>query len=312
MDIFSAPTSYAPPAQFPSEWWDSNLLSSPTFGWNTFEIADVYNGMNLPAPDQPLSVTSRKPDTMDVFYLSLGGEIIDVGYDTNLGWKPHAASSANLSEFSNGSTAKPVNLGPPTAISRDLNLLDVFAVDGSGTVWFWEYNASAGSPTWSGPFSVTAIARGPQVSPRTHIAAIARSSDRMELFAVDDSGAVQSFVGTNGTWGYVNNVLPPGSTVPGAGIGVGGWGSHVDVVTTSKSKPGSLVVAWWDDYAPPSQSFHVWSNYQVGSSFTLGQPIQVVTRYVHSLDVFGLQPDGTIEWLQYDGQGHWTGPTTVL
>jgi hypothetical protein len=306
MDVFSAPASFGFPAQFPSQWWDSSV------GWNTFEINDVYNNVNLPAPGLPLSVTARNADTMDVFYLSEGGEIMDVGYDTTHGWSPHAASSANLSEGSNGSTAKPVNLGAPTGISREWDLLDVFAVDGGGTIWGWEYSASAATPVWRGPFSITAAANGPKVSARTHIAAFSRNSNRIELFAVDDSGAVQSFVWNNTAWSFVNNVLPAGSTVPGAGIGVGGWGSHVDVVTTSKSKPGSLVVAWWDDYAPPTQSFHTWSNYQVGSGFTLGQPISVVTRYVHSLDVFGLQSNGSIEWLGYDGQGHWTGPQTVL
>jgi hypothetical protein len=323
MDIFSAPSSFGFPAQFPSEWWDASLLSSPTFGWNAFEVADVYNNVNLPAPGKPLSVTARNPSSMDVFYLSTGGEIFDVGYDTTNGWSPHASATANLSEDSNPdgpTTGKPVNLGPPTAISRNPDVLEVFAVDGSGTIWGWSYSASAAKPLWYGPFSVTALAGGPPVSPGTHIAAFARNPDKIELFAADDAGAVQSYFWNSGTWGFVqdpltrvNGVLPPGSTVPGAGVGVGGWGSHVDVVTTSKSHPGQLVVAWWDDYMAPNPfNVHRWTSYEVGSNFTLGQPIHVVTRYVHSLDVFGLQPDGSIEWLSYDGQGHWTGPVTAL
>jgi hypothetical protein len=321
IDVFSAPRSiYYPssiaPYSFPSEWWDLRLAPN----WAAFTIATSpsYDPWSEPVPGSAISVAARDAATMDVLYLTSRNEIHDVGYADGLGWVDGAAATGNLSRNVSPSGTYPNQPGPPTVISRNPNQLDVFVADADGKIWTWWWSdVGPNAGAWEGPESITDVTSGPRVSSRTHVAAFAKNQGHIDIFAADDQGAVQSYwwdaIANNARWTYVVDpclkrpgILPPGSTSPGAGIGVGGWATHLDVVTTSKSSPGALQVAWWDDFSPTC-----YGSYTVGNGFGLGEPIQVVTRYVNSLDVFGIQPDGSIRWIQWDGVGTWTGPSVV-
>jgi hypothetical protein len=154
---------------------------------------------------------------------------------------------------------------------------------------------------------------GSQVVPGTQIAALGRQANQLDIFAADKSGAIQSYwkYSTLG-WGQVT-VMPAGSTVTtGAGVGVSGWWDHMDVVTTDTH--GGLVWTNFEQYlgwfnptsVPPSG----------GSSFTPGEPMQLIAPYRGRLNVLGWSQFGGVVSeridLVKDSTLNYTGPDRAL
>jgi hypothetical protein len=153
---------------------------------------------------------ARDPDQLDVFWVGPDGAIGSMWWNAAPGqsWGDHQA-------FPVTAAGAGVAGGRVASVSRDADQLDVFWVGPDGAIASTWWNAAPGR-NWGDhqPFAVS----GPGASgPGSHLAAVARTPDHMDLFWIGPDGAVASTWWDSAPGSNWGDHTPFPITPPGAG-----------------------------------------------------------------------------------------------
>jgi hypothetical protein len=179
-----------------------------------------------------------------------------------------------------------------TAVSRETDHIDVYAVDTAGhvqTTW-WDANTSGGK--WAQGWHTIPLPTGVTVPSGAKVTASPSGSSYMDLFVVDSTGTVYS------TWipsdsalrnfqynPWFSLPLPPGLKAS-AGNAVAALrrpSSRVDIFVAGSN--GTVYTTWWASDGVVS-GWQSWT--QVGSTAVYGQSLAVESRYANHVELFGI------------------------
>ncbi|WP_344804127.1 PLL family lectin [Microlunatus ginsengisoli] len=247
--------------------------------------------------DSALAAVGRTGTHLDVFWIGPDGAIASTWWD--------AAAGQNWSDH------QPFPISPPgatqagsplAAVGRTANHLDVFWVgaDGSiGTTWY----DSAQGMGWADhqPFTIA----GPgSAEPASHLAAVARTPEHLDVFWIGGDHAIGStwYDSADGShWGDHQPfaVTPPRAAIgPGSPIGTpSGFAvardpDQLDVFWTDPD--ASVASTWWN--AAPGQGWGDHEPFGVAGrgAAVAGGRVAAVGRTPNHLDVFWVGADGAI------------------
>ncbi|MCZ2404222.1 hypothetical protein IV498_13795 [Paenarthrobacter sp. Z7-10] len=189
--------------------------------------------------------------------------------------------------------------GNVTAISRNPDQLDLFAVHDDGRVWTMWWNPATGWSDWrslGGFFPVGA-----------RITATSRSSGNLDLFITGNDGRVYTswwyeggdWSGINDNWRSLGGFFPAGAPV----AAVARSSNNLDLFITGND--GRVYTSWWYAGADWSGVNDNWRS--LGGIFPAGAPVAVTSRSAGNLDLFITGNDGRVytSWW-YDG-ADWSG-----
>jgi hypothetical protein len=158
----------------------------------------------------PVHAVVRGPDKLDIFATDVNGVVQTAAWDAAVpgawrGWWPilggRAAPGAAV-----------------TAVTRSANKLDVFVVGLDGRVYTAAWEPAFGS-TWRGWWAIGGL-RAPQGAP---VHACVRAPDKLDVFATDAAGAIQTAAweagvpgGWRGWWPINGGRAAPGAPVTAA------------------------------------------------------------------------------------------------
>ncbi len=206
--------------------------------------------------------------------------------------------------------------GTVAVVARTPDHLDVFWVnpDGSiGSTW-WDQDADGGA--WD-PARVFA-ATGPDVAQGGTVAVVARTPDHLDVFWVNPDGSIGSTWwdqdADGGAWDPARVFAATGPDVAQGGTVavVARTPDHLDVFWVNPD--GSIGSTWWDQDADggawdPARVFAA-----TGPDVAQGGTVAVVARTPDHLDVFWVNPDGSIgsTWWDQDADGGAWDPARVF
>lgn len=195
---------------------------------------------------------------------------------------------------------------PVSALARDANKLDVFAADASGRVYTAAWDKNVSYAHWRGWWPVQNF----KTAPGGHISSVARSSTRLDIFAVGTDGGIYTAAWDanvqNGQWrGYwrIGN-LTVNATTPSI-TAVARDPNKLDVFAIGADN--SIFTAAWDA-AVQNGEWRGWWSIQNGKALSKG--IAAVARDANKLDVcvVGLdQHIWTAAWDASVANGQWRG-----
>jgi hypothetical protein len=186
-------------------------------------------------------------------------------------------------------SAKGTGLNAPSAVSRNTNLLDVFAIGLDGALYhrWWD------GKNWFGPENLGGAAL--QGSP----ASVSWSHDRIDVFAITRNGALMHWWWNGGPWGGPDNL--GGNSLVGSPTAISWVANRLDIFAVTAA--ANLVHWWWDG--------NRWNGPEDrGGTSLVGSPC-AVSRDQNLIDVFAIasaaaNPGGLIHWW-WEGS-NWNGP----
>jgi hypothetical protein len=227
----------------------------------------------------PITAVSRSADKLDIFGTDLGGNVLTAAWQPTFndgwhGWWQVAGGQSLPSAI-------------VTAVSRSTDKLDVFVVGVNGVAITAAWDAAV-SPNWRGwwPIGNAKFGAGGR------IAAVSRSQDKLDIFGIDNNGAIQtaawqpSFAdGWHGWW-----QIAGGRATPGGAVGaVSRAPDKLDVFVVGLD--GRVWTAAWDPAV--SANWRGW--WPIGSAiFPPGALIHAVSRSTDKLDIFGTDIGGLV------------------
>lgn len=258
--------------------------------WDAIRPFGASNGSYQVAPGAPISAVADGIGVpLALFFPDVNGRVLEIA-STFL--------STPLTVLAPAGTVSPhayvnavVRFNPTTKLPE----LNAFAARLDGTIG-WYHTDSAGTHS--------DVVPGSNVAPGTQIAVTSRVPGSLDIFAADNSGAVQSYWWEiiNGSWHTVSPaIMPPGTTVRGAGVAVAARADHMDVFTTTNSGNfGGISMRSFDELIGWGGISDVLDN----QLFCTGAPLQAISRFRDAIDVFGMCPDGEVRWGQFTA-GRW-------
>lgn len=282
----------APDGAIASHWWDAAAGG----GWGNhgpFPIAPAGSA----DPEGGLSVVSRSPNHMDVFWIGPDGGIGSQWWDATPGWGWGDHTAFGIAPPGSARQGSPI-----TAVARTPDHLDVFWVgrDGAIASQWWDAAAGAG---WGDhqPFRITPPGAA---APDSGLAAVTRTPDHLDVFWVGSDGAVGSqwwHAAQGANWGDHTPfpITPAGAADPRSPLtAVGRTPDHLDVFWVGPD--GAIASQWWDVAAGAG-----WGDHQpfpitgpgAGMSTDTSRRTSTsgsVTRNPNHLDVFWVGADGAI------------------
>jgi len=179
-------------------------------GWAVWDQA-VANGawqpwarvLDMEVPQAAhLCAVSRKPGRIDLFAVASDGTIATVSRHTHWGgWLPIADGKAAPG-------------APVTAVSRDANSLDVFVVKADGGIYTAPWDQDIDGGLWRAWQRVGEL----EVKPASQVAAVARASDKLDVFIIGKEGGVWTAAwDKSGGWNAWRKI-PNGQATPGSSI----------------------------------------------------------------------------------------------
>lgn len=281
-----------------SAWWNRDANNG---GWNPpFEVT-------LPGvayPGAPIAAVSRLPHHVDLFWVNGEGAV----------WSAWWNRDAN-----GGNWSAPFAITPPgavalggyvSAVARLPHHVDVFWVNNQGEVnsaW-WDRDANNG--VWTPPFSVTpaGFAR-----PGAQVAAVARLPHHVDVFWVNQNGAVYSAWWSRDVNSGIWNAPFPISRVRSARRGtaiaaVARLPNHMDVFWVGSR--GAVISAWWNPGAGWSDTFAITAPHSVRP----GSQVSAVSPLPHKVSAFWVDDQGAVShsWWDRDmDSGNWIGPLQI-
>jgi hypothetical protein len=191
----------------------------------------------------------------------------------------------------------------PTAVTRYADHIDLFITGNDGRVYTsWSHQGGV----WSGIHdNWTSI--GGYFPPGAPIAALARSSDHLDLFITGNDGRVytswwhegQAWSGINDNWAPIGGFFPSGAPISA----VSRIPDHLDLFITGND--GRVYTSWWHQGHPWSGINDNWS--PIGGFFPPGAPVTALTRNPHQLDLFITGNDGRVYTSWWHEGASWSG-----
>ncbi|MFB6838346.1 hypothetical protein [Streptomyces sp. NPDC056361] len=254
-----------------SQWWNHMWHEYISLGTQVF-------------PDgTAVSAVTRSTDYLDVFAVDGDGVLRTAWWNADDDWDTRWLPVAGGKVFP--------ALTPVTTLSRNSDLMDVWLVDGDGTlngVW------------WNGQWKDWYTLPGPKFPHRAPITSVSRNDDTMEVWGVDEHGAVWG-IGWNGAWDPSNwtrigtKTFPPGTRIAAASR------DSDKMEIWAVDERGEVWGAWWD------RGWHDWYTIP-GMTFPPGTPLTGTSRRDGShLELFGVGGDGRVYSAYFDGD-NWNHP----
>jgi len=260
-------------------------------GWKWTAWSGVQAGRTT--ADAPIGVVARKKtelalerDLLDLFMVAFDGRVWTAARDTSGqqqvwgGWWTVLEDRAD--RFVLGTQV--------TGVSRDIECLDLFA-----TGIDWTVKTAAWGPhtqhKWGGWWSV---GKG-SFLPGTPVAAVSRSENTIDLFAVGLDGRVWSAAWgahTQGKWdgwlSILDHLFLPGSPV----TAISRKKDQLDLFAVDGN--GEVRTAAWSPAGNNGQWGGWWRVTQSNGTFTPGTPVAVASRGEDQLDLFAIGLDGRV------------------
>ena len=281
-----------------STWWNG----APGQSWGDHQPFAVASA-GAARPDSTLAAVGRTAGHLDVFWIGGDGAIASTWWDAapNCNWGDH----------------QPFPISPPgatragsplAAVGRTPNHLDVFWVGADGSIGSTWYDTATGQ-SWGDhqPFTVA----GPgSAEPASHLAAVARTPDHLDVFWIGGDHAIGSTWYDSAAGSQWGDHQPFAVTSPRAAIGPGsplgtpsGFAvardpDQLDVFWTDPDQ--SVASTWWN--AAPGQSWGDHRPFAVagrGAGAASGR-VAAVGRTPNHLDVFWVGADGAIGSTWFD------------
>ena len=221
-----------------TQWWDG----APGLGWGNHAPFTI-TAPGMAVAGSAVAAVARQPNHLDVFWVGPDGAVWTQWWDAaaGLGWGNHGPFpvSGGLVAHSASGLA---------AVARMPRHLDLFWISANGAVWSQWWDGAQGM-SWGDhqPFPITpahAAHQGPGV------AAVARTTNHLDVFYIGPDGAVASHWwdgGPNLSWG---DHQPFPITSPGAAhmesplAALARTSNHLDVFYIGPD--GAVATQWWD------------------------------------------------------------------
>lgn len=254
-------------------------------------------------PDSAIAAAGRTSTHLDVFWVGGDGAIASTWYDAAPGqsWGDHQAFPVSAPGAARTGS-------PLAAVGRTPNHLDVFWVGGDGSIGSTWYDSAPGM-SWADHQSFGVSGPG-SAEPASHLAAVARTPDHLDVFWIGADHAVGSTWYDSADGQHWGDHQPFAVTAPRAAIGPGsplgtpsGWvvardPDQLDVFWTDPD--GSIASTWWNAAAGQSWGDH--HPFAVGAAGAgrVGGRVAAVGRTPDHLDVFWIGPNGAIASTWFD------------
>lgn len=188
-------------------------------------------------PGAYISVVSRHPQKLDIFLAAPDTSVMTAAWDQNV-------DKGNWRGWWGVAGGKIPSGAPVTAVARDANKLDVFAVASDGKVYTAAWDQHVDSAKWRGWWPVA----GGVVPPGSVVSCVARDANKLDVMAVAGDGRLytaawdQHVAGAKwrGWWVIGNGAFQPGieTTLLSRGGGsLDGFGAGTD---------GGVYVVYWN------------------------------------------------------------------
>jgi len=235
--------------------------------WQNFSLIPAQNS----ATDGSITVVSRIPESMEVFWIGPDGSVRDAFWYNNSGWKNFILAPAGTAS-TNGSIA---------AVSRASGSMEVFWIGPDGSVRDAYWSDKVG---WKNFI----LAPAGSASTNGSIAAVSRASGSMEVFWIGPDGSVRDAYWSDKV-GWNHFVLAPAGSAStnGSIAAVSRASGSMEVFWIGPD--GSVRDAYWSDKVG-------WNHFVLapaGSASTNGS-IAAVSRIKDSMEVFWIGPDGSV------------------
>ena len=263
-------------------WWNSAGGWQPAAGW-----ALLFSDTR---PFSHLAAVSRNPDQLDLFAVGQDGGVYTAWWNSAGGWQPAAGWALLFSD------TRPFS--HLAAVSRNPDQLDLFAVGQDGGVYTAWWNSAGGwqpAAGWALLFSDT--------RPFSHLAAVSRNPDQLDLFAVGQDGGVYT-----AWWNSAGGWQP-----------AAGWAllfsdtrpfSHLAAVSRNPDQldlfavgqDGGVYTAWWNSaggWQPAAGWALLFSDTRPFSH------LAAVSRNPDQLDLFAVGQDGGVYTAWWNSAGGW-------
>jgi hypothetical protein len=269
--------------------WSSNNNERKWMPWRAIGNPDA--GENVPI-FSTVTAISRNPSRIDIFVVGHNGGIYTSGQNNGGGWEnwhpvgdPGAGQTVPIR-----STVWPV--------ARNSNQIDIFVIGHNGGIYTSGQNNGGGWENWH---SVGNPSAGHNVPINSTVSAVARNSDRIDIFVVGHNGGIYTSGQNNGGgWENWHPVGDPGAgqTVP---IRSTVWpvarnSNQIDIFVVGND--GGIYSAWWN----PNSN---WANWFPISCFNI---LHWARRYtwdqIDELDA--VCGDGTYDALTHQGIDDYT------
>jgi microsomal dipeptidase-like Zn-dependent dipeptidase len=191
-------------------WWN------PTLGW-LGPVAITPSGY---APSGAwLATGTRSSGELDVFSIGTDGSLKYMAFNLGVWSGPYVLSVTGF--------APP---GAPVAAAKDVHgYLNAFVIGNDGAL----YTKWDATPLWSGPTAITATGFAP---PNGRISAVqfsSSSSPALDVFVVDDTGALDMLTNAGTSWQGPTALTAPGAARPGAATSAAVQGSQLDLIAVT-------------------------------------------------------------------------------
>jgi hypothetical protein len=240
-----------------------------------------------------VSIT-RRSNRLDVFWIGPDGGI------GSTAWEEGVNSNAWAPTFP---VSRPGSSGPGlglAGVSRTPNRIDLFWVGADGGIGSTAWESGVNNNAWAPTFPV---ARPGAARTNSGIAAVARTSNRLDVFWIGPDGGIGSTAWeggvNNNAWAPTFPVSRPGSAGAGSGItAVARTTNRIDVFWVGPD--GGIGSTAWEVGVNSNAWAPTFPVARPGSA-TANSGIAAVARTPNRVDVFWVGPDGGIGSTAWEG-----------
>jgi hypothetical protein len=268
----SAPFSYA-------KFVPPTIADGHVFVATSDHVVNVYGLGATPPPRFPAGAGTAAlaidANTLDVFAVDEGGTLQHTRYANNP-WSPWGAVGG--SPF-----AKLAPGAPVAAVSRAAGHIDVFVTDVNGAIETNWWDAASDGGRWDHAWQY-AMPPG-TVPPGAQIAAVGRTQNHLDVYAIDDAGDVATtwWDGSAPVWSGVERIMGGLGGQPGGGVtAIARSSGHLDLFAVDST--GAVMTTWWDQNPAGGQ----WTNevrVTNGATVPRGGSISVTARVATHMDL---------------------------
>jgi hypothetical protein len=236
--------------------------------WNQFPLA----GAGSASTAGRITAVSRRPNTMEVFWIGPNGTVENKNYYDGVGWRGFTLAGPNAASTTGGISA----------VSRSSNTIELFYIGSDGSVqdaYFYEGGPWIGF-TLAGPGSASKVGG---------IAAVSRSSNTMEVFWIGPNGTVENKNYYDGVgWRGFTLAGPNAASTTGAIAAISRSFNTIELFYTGAD--ASIQDAYFYEGGP-------WRGFTLapsGSASNVGG-IAAVSRDPRCMDVWWIGPVGDVQ-----------------
>jgi hypothetical protein len=272
-----------------TSWWSAgNDWSGINDDWRSI------GGFFPPGSD--VSAVARSQNNLDLFVLGNDGRVYTSWWSAGNDW-----SGINDDWRSIGGFFPPGAV--VSAVARSQDNLDLFVVGNDGRVYtsWW----SAGND-WSGVNDDWRPIGG-FFPPGSHVSAVARSQNNLDLFVLGHDGRVYTswwsagndWSGVNDDWRPIGGFFPPGTKISA----IARSQNNLDLFVLGND--GRVYTSWWflrGDWSGVNDNWR-----SIGGFFPPGSKISAIARSQNNLDLFVLGNDSRAYSSWWSAGNYWSG-----